>query len=128
LKTYFEATFRSSSYPNLLTEDVPSLAVKAFLITYNYDQAHTRQYLSNFAQSLCQNFGKLQSEGHPKWKEVKLELPEIGRGWTYYPPTTTKIQSCLAAAAAPAPAAVSPATPASKRVCNQQEKILGICT
>jgi TRAP transporter TAXI family solute receptor len=126
LKTYFEATVRQSSYPNLLTEDVPSLAVKAFLITYNYDQAHTRQYLSNFAQSLCQNFSKLQSEGHPKWKEVKLALPDIGRGWTYYPATTTKIQSCLAAAAPP-PFPSPSSTAAPKRVCNQQEKILGIC-
>lgn len=126
LKTYFEATVRRSSYPNLLTEDVPSLAVKAFLITYNFDQPHTRQYLSNFAQSLCQNFGKLQSEGHPKWKEVKLELPEVGRGWTYYPATSRQIQSCIAAAAAPPPAATAPAA-APRRQCNQQEKILGIC-
>jgi len=127
LKTYFEANVRASSYPNLLTEDVPSLAVKAFLITYNYDQAHTQQYLSNFAKSLCQNFSQLQSEGHPKWKEVKLELPEVGRGWTYYAPTTKQIQSCLAAAtaaAAPAPAVFS-GTP--KRQCSQQERILGIC-
>ena len=127
LKTYFEATVRMSSYPNLLTEDIPSLAVKAFLITYNYDQAHTRQYLSNFAQSLCQNFSKLQSEGHPKWKEVKLELPEVGRGWTYYPPTSRQIQACLAAAAAPPPSFSTAASGPAKRQCNQQEKILGIC-
>jgi TRAP transporter TAXI family solute receptor len=127
LKTYFEASVRRSSYPNLLMEDVPSLAVKAFLITYNFDQPHTRQYLSKFAQSLCQNFDKLQSEGHPKWKEVKLELPEVGRGWAYYPPTSRQIQSCLAAAATPPPV-VSTAPPAApRRQCNQQEKILGIC-
>jgi uncharacterized protein len=128
LKTYFSATVRQSSYPNLLAEDVPSLAVKAFLITYNYDQAHTRQYLGNFAQSLCQNFGKLQSEGHPKWKEVKLELPEVGRGWTYYPYTSRPIQACLAAAAAAAPRVTPAATLAApRRQCNQQETILGIC-
>ena len=127
LKTYFEANVRATSYPNLLTEDVPSVAVKAFLITYNYDQAHTRQYLGNFAQSLCQNFGKLQAEGHPKWKEVKLELPEVGRGWTYFPSSSRAIQSCLAAASAAAnPPAATAATP-SRRQCNQQEKILGIC-
>src|SRR5215831_17372635 len=32
LKTYFPATVRASSYPNLLTEDVPGVAVKAFLV------------------------------------------------------------------------------------------------
>jgi len=126
LKTYFDANVRASSYPNLLTEDVPSIAVKAFLITYNYDAPYTRRNLANFAQSLCTNFGKLQSEGHPKWKEVKLEMPEVGRGWTYYPETSRQIQSCLAGAtpAAPAPAA-APAP--VRRPCTQQERILGIC-
>jgi TRAP transporter TAXI family solute receptor len=127
LKTYFDGMVRASSYPNLLTEDVPSLAVKAFLITYNYDQAYTRQYLSDFAQSLCQNFAKLQAEGHPKWKEVRLDMPEVGRGWSYYPPTSRQIQSCLAAAAPPRAPSAAVAPPAV-RVCKQQEKILGICS
>ena len=126
VKTYFPATVRASSYPNLLTEDVPTLAVKAFLITYNYDQPYTRRNLANFAHSLCTNFGKLQAEGHPKWKEVKLELPEVGRGWTYYSETTREIQACLAGSA-PAPAAASPAAAPVRRTCNQQERILGIC-
>jgi len=33
LKTYFPAMVRASSYPNLLTEDLPALAVKAYLVT-----------------------------------------------------------------------------------------------
>lgn len=126
VKTYFPATVRASSYPNLLTEDVPTLAVKAFLITYNYDQQYTRKNLASFGHALCTNFGKLQAEGHPKWKEVKLELPEVGRGWTYYPETSREIQSCLAGRA-PAPAAASPAAAPVRRACNQQERILGIC-
>jgi uncharacterized protein len=126
VKTYFPATVRSSSYPNLLTQDVPTLAVKAFLITYNYDQQYTRNSLAGFANSLCTNFGKLQAEGHPKWKEVKLELPEVGRGWTYYSETSRQIQSCLSGAAAAAPAPARPAAP-MRRTCNQQETILGIC-
>lgn len=126
LKTYFEANVRASSYPNLLTEDVPSVAVKAFLITYNYDQPFTRKNLANFAQSLCTNFGKLQAEGHPKWKEVKLELPEVGRGWSYYSETSRQIQSCLAGAATPAPATAGAAAP-TRSSCSQQERILGIC-
>jgi TRAP transporter TAXI family solute receptor len=123
LKTYFNANVRTSSYPNLLTEDVPSLAVKAFLVTYNYEQPGTREYMTRFARSLCDNFSKLQAEGHPKWKEVKLEMPQVGRGWVYYPQTSRQIQSCLAgSSAATAPSAV-PARPG----CNQQERILGIC-
>lgn len=126
LKTYFNATVRMESYPNLLTEDVPSLAVKAFLVTYNYESAHTRQYLAQFSRSLCDNFDKLQAEGHPKWKEVKLELPEVGRGWVYYPHTSREIQSCTAGSTQAKP--VSPAPTPAKRVCNQQERILGICS
>jgi TRAP transporter TAXI family solute receptor len=124
LKTYFNATVTTSSYPDLLTEDVPSLAVKAFLVTYNYEQPGTREYLSRFGRSLCENFGKLQSEGHPKWKEVKLEMPPVGRGWVYFPQTSRQIQSCMASASTPAAAA--PAAPA-RRDCTQQERILGIC-
>lgn len=129
LKTYFDATVRASSYPNLLTEDVPSLAVKAFLVTYNYEQPQTRRYLADFGQSLCRNFGRLQAEGHPKWKEVKLEMPDVGRGWTYFPETSRQIRTCLAAAAAPTGSAKpAAAKPPAARVCNQQEKILGICS
>jgi uncharacterized protein len=124
LKTYFNATVRTSSYPNLLTEDVPSLAVKAFLVTYNCDGAGTRQYLSRFARSLCENFGKLQAEGHPKWKEVKLEMPEVGRGWSYYSPTSRQIQACLAGTSVPGAASASMPT---RNTCTQQERILGIC-
>jgi TRAP transporter TAXI family solute receptor len=123
LKTYFNATIRQSSYPNLLEEDIPSLAVKAFLVTYNYEQAGTRQYLANFARSLCDNFSRLQAEGHPKWKEVKLELPEVGRGWAYYPTTSRPIQACGQGASGGSPAAAAPA----RQGCAQQERILGIC-
>jgi len=36
LKTYFPSVVRASSYPNLLSEDIPGIAVKAFLVTYDY--------------------------------------------------------------------------------------------
>lgn len=129
LKTYFSTTVKASSYPNLLAEDVPSLAVKAFLVTYNYEQPGTREYLSRFARSLCENFSKLQTQGHPKWKEVKLELPPVGRGWAYYPQTSRQIQSCVAGEVAPSAVSSAPQPPATpKRTCSQQEKILGICS
>ncbi|HYT75367.1 MAG TPA: TAXI family TRAP transporter solute-binding subunit, partial [Vicinamibacterales bacterium] len=79
LKIYFPATVRASSYPNLLAEDVPGLAVKAFLVTYDYNLKGTKDYLARFARSLCQNFAVLQGKGHPKWREVELSLPDLGR-------------------------------------------------
>ena len=119
LRTYFPATVRASSYPNLLAEDVPGLAVKAFLVTYDYNLKGTKDYLARFARSLCQNFPVLQDKGHPKWREVELSLPDLGRGWFYYPPTAKEIRSCVAARSSPR---IQPAKP-----CTQQERILGLC-
>jgi uncharacterized protein len=119
LKTYFPATVRASSYPNLLAEDVPGLAVKAFLVTYDYNLKQTKDNLARFARSLCQNFSALQDNGHPKWREVELALPDLGRGWFYYPPTTVEIRSCIAVRA-------RPKSPPAK-ACSQQERILGLC-
>ncbi len=118
LKTYVSTTIRQSNYPNLLTEDIPALAVKAYLTTYNYEQTSAAtKYLGAFGKSLCENFNVLQSKGHPKWKEVKLELPPLGRGWAYYKPTTDELRKCGAPVKA---ASVAP-------VCTQQYKILGLC-
>jgi TRAP transporter TAXI family solute receptor len=119
LKTYFASTVRASNYPNLLTEDVPGLAVKAFLVTYDYDRRETQGALSRFARSLCQNFATLQSQGHPKWKEVELAMPEVGRGWTYYPPMARELGRCIAAQAEAAKAA---------KACSTEQKILGLCS
>ena len=120
LKTYFPATVLASNYPNLLTEDIAGVAVKAFLVTYDYNLKGTQDYLARFARSLCQNFATLQEKGHPKWREVELSLPDLGRGWFYYPPTAKEIRSCVAARA-------KPASPPAKS-CTQQERILGLCS
>jgi len=118
-KTYFPATVRAGSYPNLLTEDTPGIAVKAFLVTYDYDQKGTIGYLTAFARSLCENFPRLQAEGHPKWREVKLETPELGRGWAYYAPMARELRACIGGAPRPKPAPSS--------ACSQHERILGLC-
>jgi uncharacterized protein len=119
LKTYFQTMVRASSYPNLLTEDLPALAVKAFLVTYDYNLRQTKDSLARFARSLCGNFPALQAKGHPKWGEVELALPDLGRGWFYYPPTAREIRNCIAGRS------VTRAPPT--RACSQQERILGLC-
>ena len=119
LKTYFPATVRASNYPNLLAEDVPGIAVKAYLVTYDYNLKGTKDYLARFARSLCQNFGVLQEKGHPKWREVEMSLPDLGRGWFYYPTTAKELRACIVARTS---ARSSPA-----RTCTQEEKILGLC-
>ena len=117
-KTYFPVTIRAASYPNLLPADIPGAAVKAFLVTYDYKLGGSVERLGKFARSLCQNFAKLQAEGHPKWREVQLAVPELPRGWLYYPPMQRELKSCAAELQSkPAPI-----------VCTQQAKILGLCT
>jgi len=117
LKTYVPVTVRASSYPSLLAEDVSGVAVQAFLVTYDYQLTGSVQRLSAFARSLCQNFPKLQAEGHPKWREVELALPDLGRGWTYSPATHRELRKCIESGRAPK------ALP----VCTQQARVLGLC-
>lgn len=119
LKTYVQATVRATSYPNLLTEDLPGLAVKAYLVTYDFSLKATEDSLRRFARSLCQNFTILQEKGHPKWREVELALPDLGRGWIYYPATTNELRACIAAKGKPK------AVPS--KACSQQEQVLGLC-
>jgi len=123
LKTYFPATVYARNYPNLLNDDVPALAVKAFLVTYDFNLQETRKYLARFAKSLCQNFSLLQEKGHPKWKDVELALPELGAGWAYYPVTAKEISACRSARKA------QPYTqPQYRGSCTPQETVLGLCT
>jgi len=119
LTTYTPATIRASSYPNLLTEDFTTISVGAYLVTYDYNLQNTVNHMVQFGRSLCQNFAMLQAQGHPKWREVELALPDLGPGWIYYPPTTKEIRSCLAAKAK--------ARTKPLKACSSEERILGLC-
>ncbi|MDM0014607.1 TAXI family TRAP transporter solute-binding subunit [Variovorax sp. J22P168] len=122
-KTYFPATIRAGSYASWLTNDVPTLTVKAYLVTYDYGLQSTVYNLTRFTDSLCANFDKLQASGHPKWKQVRMELPPLGQGWRYFAPTEKALRSCIAGR--PPVAQASDATP--RRACAEQEVVLGIC-
>lgn len=128
-QTYFPATIRTSSYPNWLKQDVPTLTVKAFLVTYDYNLRDTVGNLDRFADSLCSNFDMLQQHGHPKWKEVKPELPSLGKDWQYYKPMEARMKACFAhhttAAATTATTTDDPAKP--KPNCTDQERVLLLC-
>jgi uncharacterized protein len=125
LKVYAPQTIRQASYPSLINEDFTTIAVGAFLVTYDYNLQSTVDYLSRFARSLCNNFPTLREKGHPKWKEVNLALPDLNTGWTYYPPTAREIRNCLAGQQ---PGRRSSAAPASGRQCSREERILGLCS
>lgn len=125
LQTYVAATVRSASYPNWLEQDVNGLAVKAYLVTYNFTYPQTVSDLQHFARSLCNNFATLQSEGHPKWREVLLATPPLGRGWSYYRPMERVLRSC--APRSPGAQRTAPAEGSGSAACSQQERILGLC-
>ncbi|MCV2367514.1 TAXI family TRAP transporter solute-binding subunit [Roseateles oligotrophus] len=112
LNVYAPAKVLTSNYPNLLTEDFTTISVGAFLVTYDYNLKDTVESFGRLGKSLCQNFSRLQAEGHPKWREVDLSLPKLAPGWTYYPPTTYQLRNCVV-----------------KKVkkCSAEERILGLC-
>jgi TRAP transporter TAXI family solute receptor len=118
LATYFHASVRADSYPNLLAEDIPALAVKAYLVTYDFNLRTTQQHLVRFARSLCATLPMLRARGHAKWREVELELPSLGKGWSYYAPVERELRACATEASARAKPA---------RTCRLEERILGLC-
>lgn len=119
LKTYFAATIHAASYPNFLSEDIPGIAVKAFLVTYDYTLDTSVARMSQFARSMCQNFSLLQAQAHPKWHEVELSLPELGRGWRYYPPTERVLKNC--------PQSIASSGKSNATACAQETRVLGLC-
>ena len=121
-KIYSPATVRASSYPNLIKEDFTTVSVGAFLVTYDYNTQGTVGNLTRFAHELCRNFSALQEKGHPKWKEVDLNLPALNDGWTYYGPTTKVLRACRDGQPQAQRVVAKPA-----RVCSAEEKILGLC-
>lgn len=121
--TYFPATIRRSSYPTWLTTDVPTLTVKAFLVTYNYDTPATQYYLTRFSRALCLNFDNLRTYGHPKWQQMQFALPTLGAGWSYYGPTEKILRTCTVQNQ---PVKL-PTPPVMSKPCNQQDKLLGLC-
>ena len=118
LSIYVPSVVRASSYPNILTQDFTTIAVGAFLVTYDYNLQTTVEYLTRFARSLCQNFSTLQAKGHPKWREVSLALPTLNKGWTYYAPVARELRQCTGGGSG---------SPSSPRACTAEERILGFC-
>lgn len=116
LGTYTEATVRKISYPSLIDEDFPTLAVRTLLVTYDFGYGNARQRpsaqrLVSLARSLCTKLPQLQDQGHSKWRDVRLEMPNLGKGWSYYEPTAKVLESCGTA----------------PPKCSQQALVLGLC-
>lgn len=78
LKEYLPARIEATDY-SWLAADVPTIAVKALLVSFDFSGKQTPYYrqrcqeLATLGQALRDNIASLQQTGHPKWKEVKLE-------------------------------------------------------
>ncbi len=77
---YPSAEISSFTYP-WQKETVATVAVKAVLVTYNYQGANCEK-VGRFARIVVDNLERLRRNGHPKWRSVNVDasLP----GWRQY--------------------------------------------
>lgn len=118
MAVYYPTEISPQSYA-WLGASVPTLSVKAYLITYDYPQEVNRQAIGSFARSLCEHYGRLTSQGHPKWKQVgwspeRPTLEPLKAGWQYYSVTRPILSSCGGG---------KPAAPA----CTPERALLKLC-
>jgi TRAP transporter TAXI family solute receptor len=82
LREYAGSSIGANDYA-WLSDDVPTVAVKAVLISFDFSprtNPHYRQRceeLGKLGLAIRGNFAELQRTGHPKWREVDLDQ-EIG--------------------------------------------------
>jgi hypothetical protein len=82
LQEYVASTIGPNDY-TWLSETVPTVAVKAVLISFDFSSRKNAHYqqrcgeIGRLGLAIQQNFAELQRTGHPKWKEVDLSQ-EIG--------------------------------------------------
>lgn len=81
---YTSSSIPAGTYP-FQSADVPLVAVKAVLMTYEYNRAKNAYHrqsckaVSDVANQVFTQFSRLQESGHPKWKQV--DLNDIPPGW-----------------------------------------------
>lgn len=80
LQFYPQAVIPAGTY-EWQKEDVPTAAVKAVLITYDYRFGQCGE-VGQVAKILYENIEWLRRHGHPKWKNV--DLSEHIKGWEQY--------------------------------------------
>ncbi len=115
MDAYPSAMIKTSSYPIWLTQDMPTHSIKTLLVTYDYAQKNTRDNLQRFGKSLCNNLAALQKVGHPKWRQVSLELPPLEKGRTYFSPAESVLRSC------------NPGKNKPTKDCALEQKVMGLC-
>ena len=111
LKLYSTRALPAASYPNLLDEDLPALAVRIYLVSHGRNDA----VQARFANAWCQNLPRLRSEGHPGLRGLELAPQPLAAGWTSSRPFEREVAACLGGKRVPA------------EPCSQEERVLGLC-
>ncbi|MEL6774344.1 MAG: TAXI family TRAP transporter solute-binding subunit [Pseudomonadota bacterium] len=93
---YTPTSIAARTYP-WLTDSVPVVAVKAVLMTYEFNPRQNSYHrlacdaVSEVSHLIVNRFNRLQVEGHPKWRDI--DLTDIPPGW--------RIASCVNRGLAP---------------------------
>ncbi len=83
-QTYTPAKVPAGTYP-FVKADVPLVAVKAVLMTYDYDKKKNAYHRSSckavadYSNLIVTGLEELRASGHPKWKSV--DLTALPPGW-----------------------------------------------
>lgn len=78
LLEYVASALSSNDY-SWFDNNIPTIAVKAVLISYDFSSRHNPYFdmrcnqLAQLGQVIRSNIGELKRVGHPKWEEVNLE-------------------------------------------------------
>ena len=96
LAKYRPMVLRERSYPNLLTADLRVPGIAMVMVANDHESRTVRDALVRLARSVCRNLDVLRQNGHPKWREIAIALPDLGPGWTYHPATSKEINLCIA--------------------------------
>jgi uncharacterized protein len=94
-RVYETSMLRAASYPNLLTEDQPTLAVPLYWVAHGSRTDEDEARLRRLAGAYCQELPQLKSNGHPKWKELDSGLPPLATGWHYAESSARELARCL---------------------------------
>ena len=96
LAKYRAMVVRERSYPNLLTADLRVPGIAMVMVANDHDSRPVRDALARLARSVCRNLDVLRQNGHSKWREIGIALPDLGTGWAYHPATSKEINMCIA--------------------------------
>lgn len=116
LQVFSETAISASSYKNLLTEDLPGIALTSYLVVHRPRFGTLDPRMGAFAKSWCQNSARIRASGHSKVLVPSFSPMESGDRWPY----------ANSALFAPADCSASAELEAIE-TCPHEDRGLGLC-